>query len=108
MDHALLEEIVRTDELREAAALAALYHGTATRFLDGIMREGLKPMERLYVHLSKDYDAAVKVGSRHGKPVVLRADAARMQEDDFQFYLSQNGVWLTKRVPCRYLCVIGA
>ncbi len=65
-------------------------------------------MGRLYVHLSKDYDAAVKVGSRHGKPVVLRVDAARMQKDGFQFYLSQNGVWLTKRVPRRYLCVVGA
>ncbi len=95
-------------ELREAEAPAALYHGTATRFLDNIMLEGLKPMGRLYVHLSEDYDAAVKVGSRHGKPAVLRVDAARMQEDGFQFYLSQNGVWLTKRVPRRYLCVVGA
>ncbi len=134
LDYALLEEIVRTDEkgrysfnedrtkiranqghslpvdveLREAEAPAVLYHGTATRFLDGILREGLKPMGRLYVHLSKDYDAAVKVGSRHGKPAVLRVDAAQMQEDGFQFYLSQNSVWLTKQVPYRYLCVVGA
>ncbi len=134
LDYALLEEIVQTDEkgrysfnedrkmiranqghsipvdveLREAEAPVTLYHGTATRFLDGILREGLKPMGRLYVHLSKDYDAAVKVGSRHGKPAVLRVDATRMQEDGFQFYLSQNGVWLTKRVPRRYLCVVGA
>ncbi len=65
-------------------------------------------MGRLYVHLSKDYDAAVKVGSRHGKPVVLRVDAARMQEDGCRFYLSRNGVWLTGQVPSRYLCVVGA
>ncbi len=134
LDYALLEEIVRTDEkgrysfnedqkmiwanqghslsvdveLREAEAPAVLYHGTTTRFLDGILREGLKPMGRLYVHLSKDYNAAVKLGRRHGKPAVLRMDGARMQEDGFQFYLSQNSVWLTKQVPCRYLCVIRA
>ncbi len=134
LDNALLEEIVRTDEkgrysfnedrtkiranqghslpvdveLREAEAPAVLYHGTATRFLDCILREGLKPMGRLYVHLSKDYDTAVKVGSRHGKPVVLRVDAARMQEDGCRFYLSRNDVWLTEQVPFRYLCVVGA
>src|SRR5438128_341220 len=31
-----------------------LYHGTATRFLDSILKEGLKPGERHYVHLSQD------------------------------------------------------
>ena len=41
-----------------------LYHGTATRFLDNIMNEGLKPMSRLYVHLSKDTETALKVGKR--------------------------------------------
>ncbi|MDE5778838.1 MAG: RNA 2'-phosphotransferase [Lachnospiraceae bacterium] len=41
-----------------------LYHGTATRFLDNIINEGLKPMSRLYVHLSKDTETALKVGKR--------------------------------------------
>ena len=44
-----------------------LYHGTATRFLDTIMKDGLKPMTRQFVHISPDYETAVKVGSRHGK-----------------------------------------
>lgn len=41
-----------------------LYHGTATIFLDNIINEGLKPMSRLYVHLSKDTETALKVGKR--------------------------------------------
>ena len=63
-------------------------------------------MSRLYVHLSKDYDTAVAVGTRHGKPVVLRVDAAQMMRDGAVFYLSENGVWLTKYVEPRYLSVM--
>ena len=29
-----------------------LYHGTATRFLDAILADGLRPMSRQYAHLS--------------------------------------------------------
>ncbi|MDR2633727.1 MAG: RNA 2'-phosphotransferase [Treponema sp.] len=49
-----------------------LYHGTATRFLDPIMKEGLKPMTRQYVHLSPTATIALTVGKRHGKAIVLR------------------------------------
>ncbi len=80
-----------------------LYHGTADRFLDSIMSEGLKSMGRLYVHLSKDEGTAVKVGKRHGNPVVLKIKAGEMWEDGIRFYLSQNGVWLTKYVDTKYI-----
>jgi len=80
-----------------------LWHGTASRFLESILREGLKPMSRLYVHLSGDADTALDVGARHGKPVVLAVDARRMAEDGCLFYISANGVWLTKTVPPAYL-----
>lgn len=93
-------------ELKAAIPPNVLYHGTATRFLSGILnrREGLKPGSRLYVHLSGDYDTAVKVGQRHGIPAVLQVDAKRMAEDGYTFYLSANGVWLTKEVPAEYIC----
>lgn len=80
-----------------------LYHGTATRFLDVIMKEGIKPMSRQWVHLSFDYDTAVNVGARHGTPVVLRIDAQRFVADGYQLYRSLNGVWQTKHVPAHYL-----
>jgi putative RNA 2'-phosphotransferase len=55
------------------------------------------------VHLSLDRQAALKVGRRHGKPVVLTVDAAAMHAAGFEFYLSDNGVWLTDHVPAEYL-----
>ena len=57
---------------------------------------GLIPKSRLYVHLSKDYETAKTVGSRHGNPVVYQINAKQMAEDGYPFYLSVNGVWLTK------------
>lgn len=80
-----------------------LYHGTATRFLDAIMKEGIKPMSRQWVHLSKDYETAVNVGTRHGTPVVLRVNAQQLAADGYQLYRSLNGVWQTKYVPAEYL-----
>jgi putative RNA 2'-phosphotransferase len=84
---------------------AVLYHGTATRFLASIQKEGLKRGKRHHVHLSTDASTAIKVGSRHGKPVVLRIMSGRMHTDGYLFYLSENGVWLTERVPPDYILV---
>lgn len=80
-----------------------LYHGTATRFLESIFKDGLRPGNRHHVHLSADVPTAVKVGSRHGKPAVLTVAAQRMRADGHEFYLSTNGVWLAAGVPPEYL-----
>lgn len=80
-----------------------LYHGTATRFLESIRESGLHAGSRQHVHLSQDLATAEKVGSRHGKPVVLTVESGRMACDGHQFYLSDNGVWLTEAVPAKYL-----
>ena len=128
-DTDLLEEIVRTDEkqrysfnedhtqiranqghsvavnleLQSTAPPEYLWHGTASRFLDSIMQYGLKPMSRQYVHLSPDTDTAYKVGLRHGKPVILQIAAQRMAADGAEFFISENGVWLTAAVPPQYI-----
>ncbi|MFE1316733.1 RNA 2'-phosphotransferase [Kitasatospora phosalacinea] len=80
-----------------------LFHGTAERTLQYILAEGLRPMNRQDVHLSADTETAVKVGSRHGRPVVLAVDAAAMALAGHEFRVSANGVWLTDAVPVRYL-----
>ncbi|MFI6445324.1 RNA 2'-phosphotransferase [Kitasatospora sp. NPDC050543] len=80
-----------------------LFHGTTTRYLDAIFLEGLRPMSRQDVHLSADTETAVRVGSRHGRPVVLRVDAAAMAAAGHEFRLSANGVWLTDAVAPQYL-----
>lgn len=89
--------------LKETTPPDVLYHGTATRFIDSIKEKGLIPGSRLYVHLSADEATAVNVGSRHGKPYVIKVDCKQMVEDGFKFYLSNNGVWLTDSVPVEYL-----
>ena len=89
-------------ELKEQEPPEFLYHGTAVRFLDSIWKEGLKPMSRLYVHLSTEIDVALSVGKRHGSPAVLKVHSGDMYREDCKFYLSENGVWLTKTVNTRY------
>ena len=59
-------------------------------------------MNRLYVHLSKDYETAMKVGVRHGEPVILLIDSKQMKNDGAEFYISENGVWLTDFVDKKY------
>ena len=90
-------------ELPVTAPPETLYHGTARRFSASIEAQGLLPQSRLYVHLSPDQETAEKVGRRHGKPVIYRVDAGQMHRDGYRFYLSVNGVWLTKAVPAAYL-----
>jgi putative RNA 2'-phosphotransferase len=85
---------------------AELFHGTADRFLSAILRDGLLKMARHHVHLSPDAETARKVGSRHGRPVILVVDAARMRPEGHAFYCSANGVWLVEQVPPQYLRVL--
>lgn len=80
-----------------------LFHGTAIRFLDSIRAEGLTKQSRQHVHLSINIETALKVGQRHGKPVVLKIFSKKMFDDGYEFYLSENNVWLTDHVPTKYL-----
>lgn len=125
----ILEEIVRTDakqryvfnedktlirasqghsipvdvELEIVNPPEILWHGTGEKYVSSIEKAGLIPKSRLYVHLSRDVETARQVGSRHGKVVIYRVLAGKMQEDGYVFYRSENGVWLTKEVPVSYL-----
>lgn len=89
-------------ELEEVEPPTLLYHGTATKYIDGIEAEGIIPKSRLYVHLSETVGTATDVGKRHGKPVVYTIHAKKMFDHGYKFYKSVNGVWLTKAVPTEY------
>ena len=82
---------------------AVLYHGTVERFVSSIMANGLEKRARQHVHLSPDVVTATRVGSRRGKPVILKIAAANMHSAGFQFFRSANGVWLTDQVPPEYI-----
>ena len=109
IDMDILEEIVRTDEkqrysfnedktliranqghsipvdveLEETEPPEELWHGTAKKFVADIDAQGLIPKSRLYVHLSKDKETALKVGQRHGKPVLYIVKAGQMSRDGY-------------------------
>ena len=76
-----------------------LYHGTAEKYIDSIMKEGLRPRKRNFVHLSETMDMAKQVGTRHGSPVVLSIDIEAMIRAGYKFYKAQNGIWLTGDIP---------
>lgn len=82
---------------------AILFHGTAEKFVTSIQQNGLQKGSRQHVHLSIDFENAMQVGQRHGKPYVFTVKAEQMHEDHFEFYLSDNGVWLAEHVPPQYL-----
>ncbi len=81
----------------------ALYHGTAEKNVAAILSKGLLRQKRHHVHLSQDEQTALKVGVRHGKPVIFAINTALMNEDGYIFYRSENDVWLTETVPPQYL-----
>lgn len=125
IDMGMLEEIVATDEkqrysfnkdktkiranqghsipvdleLQPVEPPEYLYHGTGEKYRWSIESVGLIPKSRQYVHLSDSFTTATNVGSRHGNPIVYRVKAKQMTEAGFIFYRSENGVWLTERVP---------
>ena len=90
-------------DLKEKAPPEWLYHGTTERNLDSIIEKGILKGKRHHVHLSPDEATAKKVGSRHGKPVVLPVEAGAMHQQGIKFYLSENGVWLTEHVAAEYI-----
>jgi putative RNA 2'-phosphotransferase len=80
-----------------------LYHGTATRFLNSIFREGLQPQKRQHVHLVETVEAAIKVGSRHGNPIVLQVPAQELFQQGHRFFSAGEGVWLTALIAPEWL-----
>lgn len=80
-----------------------LYHGTSEKCIERIMKEGLNKQSRSHVHLSDNIDTARDVGGRRGKPVILLINSEKMYKDGYEFYLSENGVWLTEEVPVKYI-----
>lgn len=83
-----------------------LYHGTAVKYIDSIMKEGLRPRKRNFVHLSETIDMAKQVGARHGSPVVLSIDTEAMIRAGCKFYKAQNGIWLIGNIPSKFLKVV--
>ena len=86
-----------------------LFHGTAESNLSSIMKKGLQPMTRQFVHLSDNLDTSISVGKRYAKNnnlLILQIDVFNMVKEGYDFYLSENNVWLIKEVPAKFLSII--
>ena len=80
-----------------------LFHGTASRFVDSILRTGLERRSRHHVHLTDKVAIGEAVGRRYGKAVILRVAAAAMEAQGHVFFRSANDVWLVDAVPPRFI-----
>lgn len=77
-----------------------LYHGTSRAAAAEILRSGLRPMSRHYVHLSSTVENALLVGERKETPATLLIISATDASDGgVNFYLGSQTVWLADFVP---------
>ena len=80
-----------------------LYHGTATKNLQSILKGGIVKGKRHHVHLSVDKETATNVGTRHGQPVILTIRSGEMHRQGSEFFCSENGVWLTESISPEFI-----
>ncbi|HOT92560.1 MAG TPA: RNA 2'-phosphotransferase [Anaerolineae bacterium] len=81
-----------------------LYHGTAPKNCDAIRREGLRPMQRQYVHLATTPEMARSIALRHtNKPIILRIDAAHAYTAGVIFYHPEENIYLCEAVPEEFI-----
>jgi len=82
---------------------ARLYFGTARDLAQSMLRNGLKPRDRQYVHLSVSAEEAESVASRHDPaPAVLIVDAAAARGAGVRFFQS-GPLFLVEEIPAKFL-----
>ncbi len=75
--------------------LSTLYHGTSRRFLESIIKNGLVPKTRQYVHLSEDIHTAILLGKRRDTaPIVLKINSEDAYKNGVKFYFAHETIWL--------------
>lgn len=95
-EHKLIKQIAEPPEI--------LYHGTVANVADVILKEGLKPMGRQYVHLSVDVDTAKQVAQRKSKDIkILKINAKEVFNSGVKFYIGNEHVWLVDYIPSDFL-----
>ena len=84
---------------------AQLYLGVARDLAQSILRHGLKPRDRRYVHLSPSQEEALAAGKRRDPaPAVVVVDAQTAHAEGVRFF-SSGPLFLAENVPPQYLSV---
>lgn len=82
---------------------AELYYGTARDLAQSILRDGLKPRDRQYVHLSASLEEAEAVGKRRDHaPAIVVVDTRSARDANVTFYCS-GPLFLAQSVPPQFL-----
>jgi putative RNA 2'-phosphotransferase len=88
---------------RLAEPPAQLYFGAARDLAQSMLRRGLEPRDRQYVHLSITADEAESVARRHGPaPSVLVIDAQAAYAEGVRFYES-GPLFLVDKISAKFL-----
>ncbi len=81
-----------------------LYHGTTHKAARLIILDGLKKMNRDFVHLSQNKKEALLVGKRRDtRPIIFQVLANKAFREGLIFYPTKSGIWLIDHVPPKYL-----
>jgi putative RNA 2'-phosphotransferase len=80
-----------------------LYYGTARDLAQGVLRDGLKPRGRAYVHLSAAVDDAVAVGLRRDPSPAVIVVAARAAHDGGIEFFASGPLYLAASIPPQFL-----
>lgn len=93
--HSLKDVDIKFEDVTEEMKGKPLLHGTKSKNLESIMKEGLKKMSRQHVHLTIDMHLAVKRSETgKGTGVVLM-----VVPDGQKVWRSKNNVYLMEDVP---------
>jgi len=80
--------------------ITILYHGTSSTKLKSILKTGIKPMKRIWVHLTTNMEDALSVAKRHrGEPVILTVNANCLRSKGIKVFKATNTIYLVKHVP---------
>lgn len=91
-------------ELEEDRVVKVLYHGTTQEAAHQIMRDGLKPMKRKWVHLSPTIEIAMEVGKRRANnPVILKINCEVARKSGLEFYKATDKVYVCGAISPRYI-----
>jgi len=91
-------------ELEEDTVTNVFYHGTTPDAAFKILKVGLKPMKRKWVHLSPTMEIATEVGLRRTKnPVILEIDADAVRKKGLRFYKATEKVYVCDAIQPKYI-----
>jgi putative RNA 2'-phosphotransferase len=94
-------------ELEEDKVVNVVYHGTTPDAASKILKVGLKPMKRKWVHLSPTIEIATEIGLRRTrKPVILEIDAEAARKAGVKFYKAIDKVYICGNVAPTYIKIV--